>query len=125
MLAAMMLKWWYTDGWHNFLAGFSLRLKNAADFFSLKLLVENMFAPFRQISANATGGNDVGSKLVAFSDRLFSRAIGTVVRFFLLIFGVIAIALEMIFGAIIAVLWPLAPVVMAVFVIMFIAGVSL
>lgn len=98
MLIVSLLSWWYGDGWVNFIHEFSQALRNTIDFFSISSLFKTLFAPFRQISAH--GG---------FLDRLISRFIGSIVRFFLIIFGLIAIILETMIGVIMIILWPLIP----------------
>lgn len=112
MLIVSLLSWWYGEGWKNFLRELSEGLKNTADFFSVSSLLKTFFAPFRQISANEK-----------FLDRLISRMIGSIVRFFLIIFGMIAIILETIFGAIMMVLWFLTPFLPAICVGLFVMGV--
>lgn len=97
-----------------FLHGLGNQLKNAADFFSIRLLVRNMFAPFRQISAGGTASKALGDQLSAFFDRLLSRFVGAMVRFFLLIIGTVIIIVQAVVGAIVAVLWPLAPLLVVV-----------
>lgn len=93
-----------------FLGWLGSRLRNAADFFSIRLLVRHMFAPFRQISAGEATGPSLDAKFHAFLDRLISRVIGALVRFFLLILGTVVIILQALLGTIVAILWPLCPV---------------
>lgn len=110
MLILNMLQWWYLDGWRLYFSGLGKRLHNAADFFSLGLLVGNLFAPFRQISAEESYGTiPLGQQLSNFFGRLLSRMIGTVVRLFLLVIGIIVIVFQAVGGIILAVLWPLLP----------------
>ena len=90
---------------------FSEALKSTVDFFSIASLFRTLFSPFRQISAH--GG---------FTDRLISRLIGTVVRFFLIIFGVIAIVFLGIFGVLMILIWPLIPLIPVACVILMMAG---
>jgi len=108
MLAFSMIQWWYTRGWKLSSAQLGSRFKNAADFFSLRLLVGNMFAPFRQISAGETTSSP-SMWLSVFFDKLLSRVIGAVVRFLLLIIGIITIVIQAIGGILLVVLWPLIP----------------
>ncbi len=110
MLMIGMLQWWYSEGWKLFWQKFVDKLRNAADFFSIRLLVQEMFAPFRQISAGEIASPSLGARISVFFDKLLSRLIGAVTRLFLLIMGIILIILEAIIGAVIAILWPLAPV---------------
>ena len=74
------------------------KLRNAADFFSIGSLTRTLFAPFRQISAHA-----------GFLDRLISRCVGAVTRFFIIIFGIIAISVEAILGLLLVIVWPAIP----------------
>lgn len=92
-----------------FLEKYRNRLRDAADFFSIRLLVQNLFAPFRQISAVATANSSLGARISMFFDRLLSRVIGAVVRFLLLIFGLIILLIQAVAGLITLILWPLAP----------------
>lgn len=109
MLVISMLQWWYGDGWRLFFQEFLDKLRNAADFFSIKLLVRDMFVPFRQISVGEGNSPSLSARISVFFDKLLSRLIGAVVRIFLLIIGTILIILEAVAGAILAILWPLAP----------------
>lgn len=108
MLVFSMLQWWYTQGWGMFFGKLADRLRNAADFFSLRLLVGNLFAPYRQISANGDTGQNFFQRLL---DNLMSRLVGATIRIFLLIVGILAIIFQAIGGILIAVLWPLAPLI--------------
>lgn len=109
MLMIDMIQWWYTVGWKTFLTKYANRLRDAADFFSLRLLVQNMFAPFRQISANAIADQSMGARIAVFFDRLLSRLIGAFVRLFLLILGLVIILVQAVLGLVTIVVWPLAP----------------
>lgn len=107
MLPVNMIQWWYTRGWKITSSKLSDRLKNAADFFSIRLLVGNMFAPFRQISAGETSNSSMW--LSVFFDKMSSRLVGAVVRFLLLIVGIITIVLQAIGGVLLVLIWPLIP----------------
>lgn len=102
-----MIQWWYTQGWKNTSAKLTDRLKNAADFFSIRLLVGNLFAPFRQISAGEASSPDMW--LSVFFDKLLSRVIGAFIRVFLLIVGIVTIILQAIWGVFLVIVWPLIP----------------
>lgn len=82
------------------------RMRNAADFFSLRLLVGNLFAPYRQISAHGSEGQGFFSRLL---DNLLSRLVGATIRIFLLIIGIVVIIFEAVGGILVAILWPFAP----------------
>lgn len=124
MLFTGMIEWWYINGWKMFLHGLANNLKNAADFFSIRLLVRNMFAPFRQISAEGTDSSAMDARMAAFFDRLLSRVIGAIVRFFLLIIGTVLIIMEAVVGIVLAIAWPLAPLLIVLCVLLSIMQVS-
>ncbi len=119
-----LFQWWYTRGWGIFFQKLRNRLKDAADFFSIRLLVTSLFAPFRQISVGEATSPALSARFSAFLDRLLSRVIGAIVRLFLLIIGVIIIILQATFGVVIIILWPLAPFVMVACLVLTIAGVA-
>lgn len=119
-----LFQWWYLRGWGIFLKKFSNQLKDAADFFSIRLLITNLFAPFRQISVGESSSPSLSARLSAFLDRLLSRLIGTVVRLFLLIVGIIIIVFQAIIGIAVVILWPLAPFAMVACLILAIIGVT-
>lgn len=110
MLAVSFLQWWYTRGWEIYFRGFRERIHNLADFFSIGLLLKTLFSPFRQISAGETSQNGgPAGAFAVFTDKLVSRVIGFLVRFFIIIFGTILMLLQLIGGLILALLWPCVP----------------
>ena len=110
MLAVSFLQWWYSRGWMIYFQGLRERMRNLADFFSIGLLLKTLFQPFRQISANETGeSGGLQGSLIAFFDRLLSRVIGFIVRICVIILGVIAMTLQLVFGLALAILWPCVP----------------
>lgn len=108
MFLVGMISWWYGDGWKDRVAISINRLKISADFFSIKQMLATLFEPFRQISANKVDGS-INVKIQSFFDRLLSRFIGLFMRTFMIIAGIIIIAIQAIFGAIIAILWAAIP----------------
>ncbi|MCQ2571102.1 MAG: hypothetical protein MJ154_02550 [Candidatus Saccharibacteria bacterium] len=81
-----------------------------ADFFSIGLLLKTLFQPFRQISADETGEKGgLEGALIAFFDRTLSRVIGFIVRTFIIVAGIITLSLQLVFGLLLAVLWPCVP----------------
>jgi hypothetical protein len=110
MLAVSFLQWWYSRGWVIYLQGFRAKMRNMADFFSIGLLLRTLFQPFRQISANETGERGgLEGALVAFFDRLLSRFIGFIVRVCIIIAGIITMAVQLVLGLSLALLWPCVP----------------
>ncbi|MCL2451876.1 hypothetical protein FWD20_03350 [Candidatus Saccharibacteria bacterium] len=113
MLLVGLFQWWYGAGWRDQVSRVGDSMIRTNDWFSIPLLVKTFFAPFRQISANETGGNDIGSRFRAWGDRMFSRLIGAVMRFFMIILGLVALLLIMILSAIRLILWPVFPILPA------------
>ena len=116
MLFVNLLRWWYGDGWRRRARIVSMQIDGVIDYFSIDLLLKTLFSPFRQISAGKVDG-PLGVQLRAFADRIISRVIGAMIRTVLLIFGLIAIASQVLFGGIILLVWvfiPLLPFVGAV-----------
>ncbi|MBR3180538.1 hypothetical protein IKF63_00455 [Candidatus Saccharibacteria bacterium] len=124
MLVVSFLKWWYTRGFKDYFAKFVNLLKNAADFFSIRLLIRNFFSPFRQISAEKSSSLALGERLRAAGDYLLSCIIGAIIRFFILIIGIVIIFIQFIFGIIGAILWPLMPALLVYCFVLFARGVT-
>ena len=109
MFMVDLVQWWYLRGWGMFLDGLKRKLQDSADFFSFGILARTLFKPFRQISAGASG-DTAESKLAAFSDRLVSRVVGLFARLAIMIAGAVVMLVEIIVGGLIAIVWPLMPV---------------
>ncbi|HMR73086.1 MAG TPA: hypothetical protein PKD68_03710 [Candidatus Saccharibacteria bacterium] len=108
MQVLSFLRWWYGEGWLGQLSVVRLYLRKVSDFFSVSLLLRNFFQPFRQISAGSVRGS-LGVQFRAWLDRLISRMIGALVRFFMIVAGSIWWCLSALIGMIGLVLWPLLP----------------
>ena len=98
-------------------------LKDAADFFSIRLLLRNLFAPFRQISAEKQSNLPLNARIHAWFDLLISRLVGATVRFFLLIVGTVVLIIRTCLGIAFGVLWPLMPLLVAYSIMLFARGV--
>ena len=109
MFIVGLLSWWYGAGWIAEARRVKERIASVADYFSIGLLVKTLFSPFRQISAGNVNG-PLAVKWRAFVDRLISRCIGAMMRTFLIIFGIIAIAAIGVIGCFTLIIWLLVPV---------------
>jgi hypothetical protein len=113
MFLVGILSWWYGNG---LVGRFQLavrRIKISSDFFSFKLLINTLFAPYKQISAGSVQGA-VGDRIRAFFDRILSRVIGAVIRTFMIIAGFVVMFLQSIYGVFAVVIWlviPMLPIV--------------
>jgi hypothetical protein len=84
--------WWYGRGWQRQLRVVSQRLLRWADYFSFSIITRTLFAPFRQIGAEQSGGG-LDVQLHQWMDRTFSRGVGFVVRLGTLVFGACCMSL--------------------------------
>ena len=123
MLVLDLLSWWYSRGFSELINGLKERLRDAADFFSIRLLMQNFFSPYRQISARGTSSSAVNDRMQAFLDSLISRVVGTVVRLFVLLAGIIVIVLQITVGVVMIMIWPLIPMTVVGGVILCLGGV--
>lgn len=113
MIVWGMVAWWYTDGWRQCLQRAEARLEATLDFFSLGLLVQTLFAPFRQISASSVRGS-FEVQVRAFFDQLISRIIGMVVRLIMIGIGSIVVLINLLMAVVLLLGWvfvPLLPIV--------------
>lgn len=113
--------WWYGTGWQRQGTLVSRQLSQLFDTFSFQLLIRTLFSPFRQISADSVGG-PLSVQLQAWFDRGISRFIGAMVRIFMMLSGVVVIALSMLAGLIRIGLWPLLPLLPLVVMVLWASG---
>lgn len=109
MVIFSLFSWWYTKGWLTLVRAGGGRIKGVLNFFSVPLLAGSLFAPFRQISAGRPTGGSLSVQLQAFGDRLFSRFMGAIIRSFLIIIGIVTVAVTAAIVGVILLLWPVVP----------------
>jgi hypothetical protein len=102
-----MLRWWYVTGWLEAVHRIGTWVKGVERAFSLSLLAQTLFSPWRRIIT--AGGKGIDAKMRAAMDNLVSRAVGFVIRFFVILGALVAMAVALIAGVVMAVLWPLLP----------------
>ena len=116
-----ILSWWYGAGWRQRVAMLREKIMSTMDYFSIDLLAKTLFSPFRQISAGKVQG-PLGVQLRAFADRIISRAIGGMIRTFMIIIGTAAILLYSVIGGVFVILWGTIPLLPVVGIALFISG---
>lgn len=109
MFLVGIISWWYGRGWLGQFGRVQARLTSTAQYFSVGQLFLTLFSPFRQISAGSVGGS-FSAKFRAFFDKLLSRIIGSIVRSFTIITGLIIMAFQVLIEGIVIVLWLLLPI---------------
>ena len=105
------------------MAGFVDHLRDLTDFFSIRLLIRNLFAPFRQIAAEKGANLPLNARIREMFDLLISRLVGATVRCMILIVGLALLILRTIVGLVVGILWPLMPLLVAYSVMLFLRGV--
>ncbi len=124
MLIVGFFNWWYGAGFKKRIELFLTRLRKMSDFFSLKLLITTLFAPFRMIDSQpAKGSLDV--RIKDWFGRLFSRIIGVVIRLVVLIIGSVELMLEIVIGLLMVIMWLILPLLPIACLVMLALGVSL
>ena len=108
MFLVGIISWWYGRGWRGQFDRVRRRLSATAAFFSIGQLAVTWFSPFRQISAGKAKGS-LGTVVRAGVDQLISRVIGSIVRSFTIVAGIITLALQSVVEVIVLVFWLLLP----------------
>ncbi|HWZ65239.1 MAG TPA: hypothetical protein VNX65_00395 [Patescibacteria group bacterium] len=110
MLVWALISWWYTEGWLQLIKRTRWRLLEAFDFFSIGLLLKNLFTPYRQISVSGKVIGSVNTQLRAWTDKQISRVIGAILRLTVILFGLVVLVLALAVSAIALLGWPLLPI---------------
>lgn len=99
--------WWYGSGWKGVLTSTGRRLDGLTQMFSIRILLQTLFAPWRRIITQP--GASLDAHVRAFFDNLVSRVVGFTVRIFVLFAAGVAVAFLAIIGLLELVGWPLVP----------------
>lgn len=111
MFLVGLISWWYGRGWIGQWKRMALRFKSTLDFFSVGQLLATLFAPFRQISAASGNDGSFPAAMRAALDKLISRVIGAIVRFFTILAGLVVITLQAVYELVIVIAWWFVPFV--------------
>lgn len=109
MFLVGIIRWWYGQGWSQRLQIIKKRIIRTSDFFSIGLLAETIFSPYKQISAGAVRGS-FGVEIRSFFDRTLSRIIGAIMRLFVIFAGLIVIIVQSLIGIVVLVGWAFVPI---------------
>ncbi len=111
MVILGLFSWWYGRGWAGVLKSTQHRLASLGEMFSIKILLNTLFAPWRRIITYPGAGLD--ARLRALGDNLVSRCVGFTVRFFVLLAAGVAFLCMIAVGILELVVWPLTPLLAA------------
>jgi hypothetical protein len=81
-------------------------------YFSLKQLFRTFFSPWRRYTESYGRGLDFGRIISTFIWNIFSRFIGAIMRFFLILVSLIIELLTLIFGFLFFIVWPFFPLIL-------------
>ncbi len=123
MLILSFFGWWYGRGFKNYLLDFVDHLKDLVDFFSMSILLRNLFDPFKQIGVERRINMSLGERMREWVDLQVSRVVGATVRFMILIAGTIVLMLRIVIGLVLGILWPLMPLLLVYSIMLFSRGV--
>ena len=107
MFVVSFFSWWYGEGWAQVGASLRVRLSSVASAFSVNQLLSTLFAPWRRIITYP--GASLSEKFHAWSDNVFSRTIGFIIRLIVLLTALLVTILVALLTLIELALWPLLP----------------
>jgi hypothetical protein len=99
--------WWYGRGWQQVVSSFKPRIRSVLYSFSVRQLLTTLFAPWKRIVTEP--GRSLEDRLRAAADNAFSRCVGFVVRFFVLLAAFVSVVIVALLCVIEIVAWPLLP----------------
>ena len=108
MFLVAFVQWWYGPGWRDAASRLSMRIHETYLTFSVPILLQTMFAPWRRIITYP--GASMGDRMRAVVDNLISRMIGFIVRLMALTTAAVLITIYVVFGAVLLVIWPIMPI---------------
>jgi hypothetical protein len=112
MLALEFFTWWYGRGWQQLARNMQRRMSKTSNMFSIPILLGTLFAPWKRIITYP--GASLDAKLRAFSDNMVSRAVGFVVRLFVLFTAAIMLIIVSMVAGIELAVWPCLPILVLI-----------
>ncbi len=108
MLLIEFISWWYGRGYMLLFKKLQALIISIWQKFSVATLVKTLVDPWRRIVTDP--GKSLQDKSRAILDNAVSRVVGFTIRVIVIISAFISIALLFVVGLLLAVAWPLAPV---------------
>jgi len=106
------LSWQFLEMPRNILKAWGNFLKFGLNYFSVPLLIKTFFSPWRRYVWAYPKGFDIGKYLEVWFSNLISRILGAVLRFFLIIIGILAEILIVFGGLIFLLVWLILPILL-------------
>jgi hypothetical protein len=108
MFISVFFSWWYGEGWTQVAKSFNKRIGLVASEFSVNQLLATLFAPWRRIITYP--GASLSDKFHAWTDNVFSRTIGFIIRLLVLLTALIVTILISFLTLVEVIVWPLLPI---------------
>lgn len=121
MAILVMLGWWYGRGWAWAFKSIGAQLSVIGSVFAVRVLLKTWFAPWKQITSEATFRNF----FQALIDNTISRIIGSFIRGTMLFFALLWALLALILGILFVLIWPLLPFSIILLPLLALSGVAL
>lgn len=106
------IKWHYSRGLQELFGVAGNFLWFIVHFFSFKLLLKTLFAPWKRLGEHYEGGLDLSAFASALVVNSLMRAVGFVTRILVLSVGLISYLLILIFSFFVLIIWVLAPAIL-------------
>ena len=107
MLFAEFFTWWYSRGFIELFMRLRRSIVGIWSKLSVTILLKTLFEPWRRIVSES--GGSIRDKSRALVDNAVSRMVGFVIRISVIIAALVVIILICLVGALLLVLWPAAP----------------
>ena len=101
--------WWILEAPRNILLAWKNFLLSNFNYFSIGLLLKTLFAPWRKYKTSYGRGFNLAKYLEAFVSNLIFRSLGAIIRFVLIIIGLLFEVGILVLGFIIFILWIFSP----------------
>ncbi len=109
MLIVSMFSWWYTSGWRWVITRALARLNTVQRMFSVGILLRTLFSPWKQIIGAPNKNQSLDAKFRMKLDNLISRFVGFGVRSLTLLAALVSLIFVLLIGVVTIALWPLLP----------------
>ncbi|MCC7289288.1 hypothetical protein IT414_02790 [bacterium] len=108
MVLFSFFTWWYGSGWAQVPREIRRRVNFILQFFSLKIILRTLFAPWKRDIAYARS-TALEDRFQALIGNLVSRFIGFIIRVIFMFTAVLAIIFTVVFGVLLMIVWPALP----------------